>query len=62
MNVKKWFWNFLLVFAVALAASIVVTFLWSLAFHETASIDWETSFQLAIILGIIIPLANIRNR
>jgi uncharacterized membrane protein YesL len=62
MNVKKWFWSFLLVFAVALAASIVVTFLWSLGFHETASIDWETSFQLAIILGIIIPLADIRKK
>jgi hypothetical protein len=45
-------------FAVALAASAVVTFLWNLVFSGSPSVDWETSFRFAIILGVVLPLSQ----
>lgn len=53
MNFKKGLISFFIGFGITLIVSVAVTFLWSLGFHETAKIDWETSFRLAIILGII---------
>jgi len=53
MNFKKGFMRFFVGFGITLLVSLAVTYLWSLSFHETAKIDWETSFRLAIILGII---------
>jgi hypothetical protein len=42
------------VFAVALATVALVTFLWNLIGHGESTIDWGTSFRLAIIFGIIL--------
>ena len=53
MNFKKGIIRFFIGFGITLVVSVAVTYLWSLSFHETAKIDWETSFRLAIILGII---------
>ena len=52
--------GFILVFAITLLVSIVVTFIWSLVFHGAAIIDWETSFRFAIILGIILTIIDSR--
>jgi hypothetical protein len=60
MNIKKLVVEFVTVFAVTLVTSAIVTFLWNFIGHGTSSIDWETSFRFAIILGII--LAWIRSR
>lgn len=62
MDFKKLFLDFLVFFTITLVVSIIVTFLWSLAFHNIAVVDWETSFSLAIIIGIIIPIVNARDR
>ena len=43
------------VFAVSFVVSIVVSLLWNLIVHRTTTIDWETSFRFAILLGIIVP-------
>jgi hypothetical protein len=34
--------------------SAMVTFLYSLLVHSTNIVDWETTFRLAIILGIVL--------
>ena len=60
MNFKKVFINFIIGFAITLIVSGLVTYLYSLGFHETAKINWETSFQLAIILGIVFPVMEAR--
>jgi len=57
---RKGLITFITMFIISLIVSIVVTFLWSLGFHETAEIDWETSFRLALILGIIITISDLR--
>lgn len=60
MNFKKVLIGFIVMFLITLIVSIAVTYLWSLGFHDTAKIDWETSFRLAIILGVIISIVENR--
>jgi len=60
MELKKLLIGFIRYFTITLIVTIVVTYLWSLIFHGVASIDWETSFRLAIILGIVLSVIEIR--
>jgi len=60
MTFKEGLISFLTGFAITFIVSVLVTYLWSLCFHEMATVDWETSFRLAIILGIIIPFIEAR--
>jgi len=60
MNFKTVFINFVVGFSITLIVSSLVTYLYSLGLHETAKIDWETSFQLAIIFGIVFPAMEAR--
>jgi len=62
MDIKKLLIGFITIFAITLVVSIGVSFLWNLAFHDISKIDWETSFRLAIIFGIIIPIINSRKK
>jgi hypothetical protein len=60
MNIKKLVVEFGAVFAVALVTVALVTFLWNIIGHGASAIDWETSFRLAIIFGIILTWAKSR--
>jgi hypothetical protein len=60
MNIKKLVVEFCSIFAVALVTVALVTFLWNLIGHGESTIDWETSFRFAIIFGIILTWANLR--
>ncbi len=60
MNIKKLVVAFVTVFAVALVTTALVTFLWNIIGHGESSIDWGTSFRLAIIFGIV--LTRIKSR
>lgn len=60
MNFKKVLISFIIGFAITFIVSGLVTYLYSLGFHETGKIDWETSFRLAIIIGIIFPVIEAR--
>jgi hypothetical protein len=62
MSSKKIVVGFVTVFAISLLVTIAVTFLWSLVFHGVATIDWETSFRFAILLGIILPVIESRKK
>jgi len=60
MNIKRLLVEFLTVFAVTLIVFVIVTLLWNLIFHGTSTIDWETSFRFAILLGIILSWIETR--
>ena len=60
MDFKRTIVGFIRVFAISLLVTLGITFLWNLIFHGTAKVDWETSFRFAILLGIILPIANSR--
>jgi hypothetical protein len=60
MDFKRTIVGFIRVFAISLLVTLGITFLWNLIFHGTAKVDWETSFRFAILLGVILPIANSR--
>jgi uncharacterized membrane protein YphA (DoxX/SURF4 family) len=45
---------------VASVVRAAVTFLYNLILHISASVDRDTTFRLAIILGIVLPLTRTR--
>jgi hypothetical protein len=62
MRLKKIIVGFITVFAISLLVTIGVTLLWSLVFHGVATIDWETSFRFATLLGILLPVLEARKK
>ena len=46
--------EFVTVFAIALVAGSLVTFLWNFIGHGESIVDWKTSFSLAILIGILL--------
>lgn len=54
MNIKKFLVSFAIMFALTLVVSALVSFLWNLIFHGDSTVEWETSFRFAIILGIVL--------
>ena len=62
MGIKGALVEFAAVFAVALVITVIVTALWNLIVHGAVRIDWETSFRLAILFGVIVPWMEMRRR
>ncbi len=62
MNIKKMLIDFVITFIVALVISAIVSFLYSLIVHGAGTVDWGSAFRMAIILGIILPWFNERER
>jgi hypothetical protein len=60
MNIQRLLVDIVTVFAVSLIVSVIVTLLWNLIVHGASTIDWETSFRFAILLGIILPWMETR--
>ncbi|MBA7633664.1 hypothetical protein ES703_41235 [subsurface metagenome] len=58
MNIKRLLIDFVTTFALILVVAAIVTYLWNLTVHGQSAVDWETSFRLAIILGIVLPVAR----
>ena len=62
MKLRRWLVETLLVFSVTLLVSLVVSVTWSLVVHGTRTLDWETSFRFAIVLGLLVPWITSRTR
>lgn len=60
MNIKKLLIDFAITFALTLVVAVIVSFLYSLIVHGTGIVDWEHSFRMAIILGIILTWLRAR--
>ena len=60
MNIKKMVVEFVTTFAAALATAVLVTYLWSRIGYGKTSVDWETSFTLAILFGVILTWTKSR--
>jgi hypothetical protein len=61
MNMKKLLIDFVITFALTLVVTAIVTFLYSLIVHGAGTVDWETSFRFAIILGIVLSWTKARD-
>lgn len=61
MKAKEFVVRFLITFGVALTANILITICWNYFIKGNGwIIDWETSFRIALLLAIVIPLAQIK--
>ncbi len=58
MKNSGWFIEFLVTFIITLITAVVVTLVWNLLAHGAANVDWATSFRLAVILGVVMPVVN----
>jgi hypothetical protein len=58
MNAKDFVSGFVLVGAIVLAVTLVVTYLHGLLAHGVGVLEWESSIRFAIILGIALPLIH----
>jgi len=62
MDVKALFLDFVSSFLLVLVVTVVVTYLWNLIFEGAGVVEWETSFRLAIVLGIVLSWIKARER
>jgi uncharacterized membrane protein YwaF len=60
MNIKNLAVEFLVVFAVALLISAIVSFLWNIIRYGESVIEWDFAFCIAIIFGIILTWVKAR--
>lgn len=58
MNFKVLILNFAVTFAISFIVAAITTLLWNLIQSGAATVDWTTSFRLAIILGVAFPLVE----
>jgi len=54
MNFTRLLADFVTVFAVTFLVSVMVTLLWNLIVYRAPVVDWETSFRLAVIFGVLL--------
>jgi len=62
LKIKLFFLEFLKFFLITLTIAIFVTYLWNLIVHSYGLVDWETSFRLAIIFGIVFGIINTKEQ
>jgi hypothetical protein len=55
MKATKLASDFVFTFAIIFVVGMIVTFVYNLLVYRTSMIDGETSFRLALILGISLP-------
>lgn len=60
MNIKSLLVEFKAAFTVAFVTAALVSFLWNLIGHGQSIVEWETSFRLAAIFGIVLTWIKVR--
>lgn len=58
MNLKSILRGFIVYFVLVIIVSAVVSYLYSHIAHGQGVIDWESSFRLAFIFGVALPIVN----
>ncbi len=61
MNRKGLFPEMVVTMIVAFLTAVVVTYLYRLIASGSGTVDWETAFTLAVILGVSVPLSRTRS-
>jgi hypothetical protein len=63
MKTKKFILRFLMTFGIAFIVNILITICWNYFIKGNGSeIEWETSLRIALLLAIVIPLAQIKSK
>ena len=61
MNLRELFPEMAVTATVSFLTAVVVTYLYRLIASGSGTVDWETAFTLAVILGISVPLTRTRS-
>lgn len=63
MKIKDFAFRFLITFVVGFIATTLVTLCWNYFIKKNGlNVDWETSFRMAFIFAIVIPLSQIKRK
>jgi len=63
MKIKDFALRFLITFVVGLITTILVTLFWNYFIKGNGPVvDWETSFRMAFLFAIVIPLTQFRKK
>lgn len=62
MRSRGFFHDVIMTIPITFVVVAVVTFLYSLVAHGKGLVNWETAFQLAFVLGIVLPFSRARAR
>jgi hypothetical protein len=60
MNAKKFLLDVAVTVPVTFVVAAAVTYLYNLMAYGSGAVNWETAFDLAITLGIVLPLTRAR--
>ena len=60
MNTRQVLRDIALTIPITFVVAAFVTYLYSLIAHGAGRIDWETAFQLGLVIGIVLPLTRQR--
>ena len=58
---KQFLIRFAITFGLVFAVNPIVIYVWNYIRHGEGSFNWQTTFILAIALGIILPLVRARD-
>ena len=61
MKAKGFLIDSVITILITFVVAVVVTYLYSAIAHGSGAINWETAFQLAVIVGIAMPLSRVRS-
>jgi hypothetical protein len=63
MKYIDFLWEFVKMFVLAFIATAIVTLLWNHFIKNNGlKVDWETSFRMAFVFGLVIPLSQIKKK
>jgi len=60
MKIKKFLIQFVIYFSLVFVVNAIVVYVWNLVRHGEGAFDWQLSFTLAIIVGIILAVERAR--
>lgn len=55
---KKLIIDMALTIAIAFIVAVAASFLFNLIAHGNGNVDWDDAFELALVIGIVVPLAR----
>jgi len=58
MNMKKFLTDMAITIPITFVVAAIVTYLYSLIVHGAGVVNWSTAFNLAFIIGIVLPLTG----
>ncbi|MFO7655394.1 MAG: hypothetical protein R6X25_16455 [Candidatus Krumholzibacteriia bacterium] len=61
MNAKTFLFDAAITIPVTFVVAAAVTYLYGLIAHASGQVNWETAFQLAIVLGLVLPFTRARD-